>query len=215
VSVLSYYSLQIHAWMPGQISGKSEPAIGFAVSWPALILLALVLIPYRITHWRWLVWNDVEMRALVEDRITPVKSAVDNSYLLAVSVGLVFQLLIAAGVLYGEVPPTLIIVLLSLGVPLTVWFTEPRPSTPRNGKPSETGASPGEPISWSDQLSMSLRPVVTKLVASWGCGAAAWEGVVWLVKQFFGGSILGFRPSEAVGLIVAATALAFIFGRRA
>jgi hypothetical protein len=211
-SVLSYLSLQIQALM-SPIRGKSEPAIGFTVSWPALITLALVLLAYGIARCLWQFWNDAEMRALVEGRISAVKSAEENFYLLAIWVVLVVQLLIDAWVLYRGVPAPLIILLVLSVFLITV--TEPRPSTPGNGKPSETGASPGEPISLSDQLSISLRPVVAKLVVSWGCGAAAWEGVVWLVKQFFGGSILGFRPSEAVGLFVAAIALAFIFGRRA
>jgi hypothetical protein len=215
-SILLYSSFKILAWMSGHITGKSESAIGLTVSWPtlipALILLALVLITYGITRWRWQVWNDVEMRALIEGSISAVKDP------LVLLVGLEVQLLIAGGLLYREIPTFFFIMVLG-GVPLTVGLTQPRPSTPRKGKPLEEDAPPGEPLSWSEQLWMFLWQLTPMPLVGFGLGSATWDGVVWLGKRCFGGSILGFRPSEvpreAVGLVVAAVVVAFVIGRRA
>jgi hypothetical protein len=168
------------------------------------------------------------MRALVEHRtlddFRQGRISAKAIYRLVVLVGLVVQLLIAAELLYGGVPPSFIIIVLLLGVLGTVEWTQPRPSTPEKGKAGQTGASPGGPPSLSDQLSMSLGKVIFGKViytlgVSFGCGGATWDVVVLLGKWCFGGSILGFRPSEvpseAVGLIVATIALAFVFGPRA
>src|SRR5829696_7135572 len=78
-------------------------------------------------------------------------------------------------------------------------FCWTQPSAPENSKFIGMGASSEETLSevektWS-WLSSLFSKVIAPPLVSWGCGAAAWEVVVWLGERYFGDSVLGFRPS--------------------
>jgi hypothetical protein len=160
-----------------------------------------------MTRWLWRKWDEVEMRVLIEGRIP----AVDHIGIVAVSVGLLVQLLIAAGFLYGwKVPPYLFFMLFGVVLvgALAIVITQPRPWALEQGKPRETGASSG-----SEKLARGLWRLISRLLVSFGCAGAMWEGFAWLGERYFDDSIFGFRPSDvpgsAVGLVAAAVALVF------
>ena len=143
---LAYWAFQILPQGSRWLGGASEAANGVTVPWPALGFLALVLVPYLITRWRWQVWNGSEMRALVEDRI----SAVGYPDLLVLT-GLGVQLLIAVCLLYGRFLPSYAFISVFVGVVLLVIVT--RPSALGNSKPTEAYIPSEKPLTGSEKLS--------------------------------------------------------------
>jgi hypothetical protein len=66
LSLLTYGGVQAFPWASELVGQRSE-AGAFTISWPALGFLALVLVPYLMTRWRWQTWN--EARCMLSLRI--------------------------------------------------------------------------------------------------------------------------------------------------
>jgi hypothetical protein len=229
---LIYLANLIFAWAAGLVSGESRPANDFAFSWRALAVLALALVLYRLTRWRWRAWDESEMRALVEGWLPPELpdlGVTGTSPTLAM--GLFLQLAIAVyfldellsggmieewGIIIIVVP---VLFLVTFGL---IEFTQPPSSSLGKGKPKPPvvasfwpiAAASGEALPAYAGHVILFGLLVAILGLAFIIGTAAWEGFVWLAESYFYGSILGFRPSEVPGLAGAAvfTALVLVLG---
>ncbi|MFL5103377.1 MAG: hypothetical protein ACJ8E5_22495, partial [Xanthobacteraceae bacterium] len=197
-----YLTDQISAWGSRLLGGEARSATSFPVSWPALGYLALALVPLWITRRLWRAWNEVEMRALVEGSDPSANLDVRALILL---VGISAQLMMAAGLAYGEYPPFWIGFASLIGPSLLSAVLAPS----ARGKTGHLDATPSskKPRSRVDHVTTFLVRVWEFCLPPFVLAFLGWTIFTW-VAGYLGDSILGFRPSAvsglAVGFIVAA-----------
>jgi hypothetical protein len=186
---------QIVAWGTGWLGGTSKSPDSFSISWPALGYLAPILALYWIVRWRWRVWNEVEMRTLIEDSSPTLP--------WSVFMGIVFQLFATGLVVYGQDKPNWVGYLVAVGIGLMFVSGLLAPTKPKR---PEARPSSDELRSHMDQLKTFLFRMFELLIVPFLFGLIGWQIFTWVVG-YFGGSILGFQPSEVseevVGLLLA------------
>jgi hypothetical protein len=191
------------AWW-AKLLGDEPKSHHFTVSWPALGYLALVLIPYGTSRWLWRIWNEAEMRAIVERR--------PPHAVLSVPTSMLFQLVFATGLVYKSVPPGWVLFFLVVGVAggffMAVYSLDLRLSTDHE---VATVVS-SEARSNVDAVWAFVKTYGLFLCFLFIMGSGSWAALVGLVDTFFSGSVLGFKPSEVSGELVGAlfAAIGFI-----
>jgi hypothetical protein len=195
-----YSSQQLLSWSTRLLGERVITTGDFVISWRALRWLALVLIPYWITRWLWRVWNETEMRGVIQGHV--------EGFNVSVLLGIFVQLVIAACVFYGKVPPDpwgYLVYFISLLVPAVVVFVT-EPSVPDSFKYIKTSASSDEAHSRTDDVTAFLRGFFLPLLLPFMFGLIFWNALVWLAGKYFKGLMFGYQLSDDLSLLVGATA---------
>ena len=180
------------AWW-AELHGETPEPHYFTISWAALGYLALVLIPYGVTRSFWRVWNEAEMRAIVEGRAPRADVSVPISMFLQVVIGLVL--------LFEQFPPFWIFLPIVIGV-VAAHFIALSFADPYQMDDVAQSVPSNEPRSNVDHVWSLVKFFVTLHFVNFSLGLGGWEAFVWLVDTLFGGSILAFRPDAVPSLLV-------------
>lgn len=199
------------AWLSTVLGMRAGKDTTFAVDWPALGLLASVLVPYWIVRRVWTWWNKSEMH-----KALGLESSRWSSY-IAVSAGTWLLLLIVTGLAIERYPPFWVFAVLFLP---TMVFTilEPRERRDaRDRKDTSTRVSDaevGSPQTTSVEGLVSLVLAIGIAAAMpFSLGLSLWKVFVWLTARLSGGTIAGFRPANVSSMVVGGVvALLFLLG---
>ena len=172
------------AWW-AELHGETPEPHYFTISWAALGYLALVLIPYGVTRSFWRVWNEAEMRAIVEGRAPRADVSVPISMFLQVVIGLVL--------LFEQFPPFWIFLPIVIGV-VAAHFIALSFADPYQMDDVAQSVPSNEPRSNVDHVWSLVKFFVTLHFVNFSLGLGGWEAFVWLVDTLFGGSILDSGP---------------------
>lgn len=171
------------------IGSEAEVHNAFSVHWPAVGYLAAALLPLWITRSLWHKWNGAEMRAFVKGE-GPIMD-------MLVYTGMWLQLTIAAGLMYGRYPPTLVFFVCLLAPFTVAMLTQPKDHV-RTKVPA---VAPGERESRGEELAGTLLNLALFLAWPFSMAWGAWEFFIWLAGHF-GGAIFGFRPGDVSSVLI-------------
>jgi hypothetical protein len=188
------------AWLSDVFALQPAPARSFALDWPALGFLVLLLVPYWIVRRVWRSANESEMQeALGLELRGPFGPTIGALWLLA---------LLVSGLSLGQFPPLWLFFLLLLATMVFI-INEPRDGTHARGDgatmPStEPAAAPQ--TSGAEHLVSAVIGVGMIAAAPFSMVLSLWEGVIWLTGRLAGGTILGFNPAEIPSIAAGAVA---------
>jgi hypothetical protein len=181
-----------YAWLAGTFgvqAGVVAPRL--SADWPAVGVLATVILTYGVARRMWAYWNESEMTAALQYQpSTP--SGIPVSVLCAMT----FLLALLAGIIEGSFPPYWLFMLCFI-TPSVFMFLEPGPKPTRSKvRDDASPTSDSEERSKVDQLLLKAFALGTLIFWPFALGFSAWKALTWLTAHLLNGSVAGFRPDS-------------------